>query len=320
VATIAVVLQHAAHGAFHNPELMSMREWGSAVMVVSFTKWAVPVFVMLSGALLLAPKSEDLGDFYRRRFSRVGVPLVFWSAAYLALLAVAGTPPAELLERFIGGRPYYHLFFLFVITGLYLITPMLRTWVTAASQRELCLAVWLALAIAAGGSMLGVRGGTALTRFIPYIGYFVAGWAIREGGLRVGPSWGAVTAAASGLAFVTWWLGQPLEQTTVYFHDYSSVFLIPMSIAAFGAFLARPWPPPEATAPARACAKLAPLTLGIYLIHPALLKLFSEFGVRATQSPVELWILLVSLLALVGSAAIAWVMSRFRPLATLIGL
>lgn len=320
VATIAVVLQHAAHGVFRNPELVSAREWGFAVFVVTFTKWAVPVFVMLSGALLLAPRTEGLGDFYRRRFSRVGLPLVFWSFTYLALLGAAGAPLGELWERLYGGRPYYHLFFLFVITGLYLIAPMLRTWASAATPGELRLAVWIALGVAAGASLLGARGGTALTRFIPYIGYFIAGWAIRQGVLRVGLSWGSAAVAAAALAAVTWFFAAPTDLPTVYSHDYLSVFLIPMSLTVFAAFLARPWPAPEASAFSRACAQLAPLTLGIYLIHPALLKIFAEFGFRAVTTPVELWIPTVALVALAVSTAIAWGMSRVRPLAPLIGL
>lgn len=320
VATIAVVLQHAAHGVFRNPELVSAREWGFAVLVVTFTKWAVPVFVMLSGALLLAPRTEGLGDFYRRRFSRVGVPLVFWSFAYLALLAIAGTPLDELWERLYGGRPFYHLFFLFVITGLYLITPMLRSWATAATSEELRLAVWITLAVAAGASLLGARGGTSLTRFIPYIGYFIAGWAIRQGVLRVSLSWGTAAVAAAALTVVTWLFAAPTQLPTVYSHDYLSVFLIPMSIAVFAAFLARSWPAPGSSAVSRACARLAPLTLGIYLIHPALLKILSELGLRAATTPVEFWIPTVASIALVASTAIAWGMSRMRPLAPLIGL
>lgn len=325
IATVAVVLQHVSHAAFRNPGLVSPREWAFATGMVSFTNWAVPVFVLLSGALLLERRPESLAAFYRRRFARVGIPLVFWSGAYLLVSAVAGSDTSlwALLERLAEGRPYYHLYFLYVIAGLYLVTPMLRTWAATASEREIRLAVGLTFAVAAGGSMLGARGGTALTRFIPYLGYFLAGWAIRRGVLRWHPSWttwGTAALSAAALTAVTIGIGDPRGLTTAYLLDYLSVLLIPMSVAVFAALVAWPWPPPEASGFSRACAALSPLTLGVYLIHPALLKVFAMAGIRGTQAPVELWIPGVAALALVASTAIAWVMSRLRPTAVLIGL
>lgn len=47
-----------------------------------FRDFSVPIFVMLSGALLLNRK-DTLMSFLRRRFSRIFVPFLFWSAVYI---------------------------------------------------------------------------------------------------------------------------------------------------------------------------------------------------------------------------------------------
>lgn len=48
---------------------------------------AVPVFVMLSGALLLG-KDEPLGVFFKKRLTRVMIPFLVWSVIVYALTYV----------------------------------------------------------------------------------------------------------------------------------------------------------------------------------------------------------------------------------------
>ena len=52
--------------------------------------WAVPVFVMISGALVLDRSAHAAGPaaFYRRRFARILPPLIAWN---LICLTFVGT-------------------------------------------------------------------------------------------------------------------------------------------------------------------------------------------------------------------------------------
>src|SRR5437868_4695382 len=91
IGTVAVICQHVAHRstlvAPWNPE--SPTRW-SIMALEAACRWAVPVFVMLSGALLLDPdRKETPKAFYRKRFWRVGIPLVFWSTFYVLPHAAA---------------------------------------------------------------------------------------------------------------------------------------------------------------------------------------------------------------------------------------
>ena len=51
--------------------------WWSANLWDSFAHWCVPVFVMLSGALLLG-RREPAPHFWRKRAARLVWPLVGW--------------------------------------------------------------------------------------------------------------------------------------------------------------------------------------------------------------------------------------------------
>lgn len=83
IAILAVVLLHVSSRVITWSELGS-NDWWYANLYDSLVRWCVPVFVMISGALLLAPeKAEPLGVFYKKRASRILSPLVFWSLFYM---------------------------------------------------------------------------------------------------------------------------------------------------------------------------------------------------------------------------------------------
>ena len=99
------------------------------------SRFAVPCFVMLSGAFLLAnPKNQDFKYFYRKSFNYLGVQTIIYTIFYFVFffvcksLAIAykGKAPIEILEPFIDllkGRPYYHMWYLYMLIGVYIAVP-----------------------------------------------------------------------------------------------------------------------------------------------------------------------------------------------------
>ena len=83
IAIMAVVLLHVSGpvvGAF--PRL-SDSAWWTGHALDSLARASVPLFFMLSGALLLG-RHEALSQFFHKRLSKLLPPLVAWSAIYLA--------------------------------------------------------------------------------------------------------------------------------------------------------------------------------------------------------------------------------------------
>lgn len=96
----------------------------------------IGLFFMVSGALLLKQKGEefDTRGFLKKRFTKILIPLVFWSAVSFALDLV-GIKNTELGI----------LWFMYTLAGLYLLTPILVRWLKAARQweLELYLIIWM---------------------------------------------------------------------------------------------------------------------------------------------------------------------------------
>lgn len=110
----------------------------------------VPLFVIASGYLQL-PLRHSTGEFFRRRAVRVVVPMVIWTVVYAL---VWGHPVANfkgLLLNF--NYAAGHLWFVYMLLGLYLIMPLLSPWAEKVSRREL-------------GIYLGIWG---LTLLIPFV-------------------------------------------------------------------------------------------------------------------------------------------------------
>ena len=134
-AAFAVVCVHVSADVAVNPNDTLLQWWmGNIGEVIG--RWAVPVFVMVSGALLLGErKSFTPKEFYVRRAGRILVPLIFWTIVYLIFRRLRShTGGTALLTDTIKGVPYGHLWFLYMLMGLYAVTPLLRSFVAANSQ------------------------------------------------------------------------------------------------------------------------------------------------------------------------------------------
>lgn len=99
--------------------------------------FAVPCFIMLSGAFALADeRNQEYIYFYKKTFKNVGVPTLVFSSFYflysylgvIIKLYGGGGELSELLFpiiEFVKGRPYYHMWYLYTMIGVYMFVPIL---------------------------------------------------------------------------------------------------------------------------------------------------------------------------------------------------
>ncbi len=257
--------------------------WWLGVSANAASRWSVPVFVMISGALLLAPgRPESPASFYRRRLLRVGLPAVVWIALYYVFRVLVHherLTPRQVGRELLYGGSYYHLYFLYAILGLYLITPFLRVFVRTATRAELGAATGLALGLAAVNQLLGATVGIssptyALTTFVPYVGYFLAGFFLRDVRVSASTAWllaaAALASVAAEVAFSARLTRHSMERLQVPM-SYFSALTIVMSLAMF-LLLAR-WAGPAGLGPVarRRLSLVSACTFGVYLAHPMVL-------------------------------------------------
>ncbi len=136
------------------------------VLAGSLTRPCVPLFVLMTGVLLL-PVHEDVGlaQFYRKRIGRIIVPLIFWSIALpIAFWAYYSTVGVQSANPMVPVSDYntqglltklytwifnfnfdtIPLWYLYMLIGLYFVMPILSAWLRSASKKEveLLLKLW----------------------------------------------------------------------------------------------------------------------------------------------------------------------------------
>ena len=90
------------------------------------------LFIMISGALLLPVEGERTGTFYKKRFTKVLVPMVLYYILYVcAKEGIEWIFPdhwLKLLRRILTGAPEEapHFWLIYVILWLYVLTPVIR--------------------------------------------------------------------------------------------------------------------------------------------------------------------------------------------------
>lgn len=128
VSAVAVIAIHVTALKWETLDVGSSA-WNVASFLNATMRFAVPVFVMISGALLLDLEKEfSMRRFYRKNIARILIAFAVWSAIYLVYSWLAkGWRPGSfwgVVSLFIEG--HYHMWFLYMLLGLYLITPILR--------------------------------------------------------------------------------------------------------------------------------------------------------------------------------------------------
>ena len=113
----------------------------AAVMDV-FSRAAVVLFVIASSYLQF-PLHYDTGTFFRKRAVRILLPFLFWTIVY----ALVWGKPVQNFKDLIWNFNYAagHLWFVYMLIGVYLIMPLLSPWAEKVGKKELLvyLGIWL---------------------------------------------------------------------------------------------------------------------------------------------------------------------------------
>lgn len=298
VAICGVVAIHTCAANVVRPRALETLRGQVAIVLDLGATFAVPVFVMASGALMLDPGLfRGNAAFLRRRAGRLVPPLLFWHAWYAVLLIVVigvDLSARELTVKTLNGNLYAALYFFWIVVGLSLLTPVLVPFVAANGRRG---------ALVAGGVLAAIPVITtatrefreapmvfadwALTWWLPYLGLFLLGYGLRGVVLR-GPLLWLVTTAAVGLGLVNAWQWRnpdaPAWLPVLTPVGYYSLVTVLQALAVFLAFqgLIHPDGPLRAlTRPAgvRLGRLLGDATLGVYGLHLTVLYLVVENGI-----------------------------------------
>ena len=114
--------------------------WVSILNVIP--RAAIALFIFTSSYLQF-PLHYSASEFFKRRAKRILVPFIFWSVVY----ALVWGEPVQNFKDLLLNFNYAagHLWFVYMLIGVYLIMPLLSPWAEKVGKRELqiYLAIWL---------------------------------------------------------------------------------------------------------------------------------------------------------------------------------
>ncbi|MDB5157092.1 MAG: hypothetical protein JWR50_1799 [Mucilaginibacter sp.] len=184
IALFAVIMLHVSAIPLGQYGHIPINEWLVADFYNALVRFAVPVFVMITGALTLH-REYELSAFLKKRLSRVVVPFLFWSLVYvwyawyneeLVFNGDAWANVKQVLHQLKYGSSY-HLWYVYMLIGLYFFIPIISKFVRNATRREVeyFLVMWLAVMILSQPVISAINTRVDLHYFAGYAGYLVLG-------------------------------------------------------------------------------------------------------------------------------------------------
>ncbi len=320
LAALAVVLLHCSGST------LWQQAPGSAAFLAldllnSASRWAVPRFLMLSGAFLLDPERPMSKRKWLGYLGRMALSILLWGFLYAFWDARAAHWGLEwFLEALIlmvKGELHYHLWYLPMLLGLYLLLPPMRALVKGSSRKGLWYLVGLWAVAALGlGALYSLRPqalGKAwfdllgLYSLSSYMGYFLLGYLLKTS--RSTLRWECLFYILGLLSLAVTCLGTRQlslaagcldERLYAVLSPNTCLMAVALFLAARRLELGRSplW------------AKLSGATFGIYLIHPLLIDLGLHFGFPAPGWSV-VWAVPLQTVAIAAVAfALAWCLRR----------
>ena len=307
-AILMVVMIHTA-GIFIRDNLPPSAGFALGNLCDSLSRAGVPLFLMLSGALMLdEDRQMDAGKLWKHLrgilLLRVGWSLCYAAENQLLLPLLYGQDPS--LHRFLKAAVvgHYHLWYLDTLLGLYLLTPVLRLFVRRANRRYVGYAVLLAAVLQFPLPLLNllesrILGGNTLElladRFHlgylePFLAYYLLGWLLSQEALPVRKRRAMYALGAAGLAVTlagTWLLRTADFRSDAVFYSERSLNVLLYSAAVFVLLMERFRGSCTDPRRHRGLAGLSGASFGIYAVHIAVLELLE----RMLPAPIPaLWL------------------------------
>lgn len=182
IAMVLIIIMHSPIPGLGTP--------GIVLSTISFlTAPGIGLFFMISGALLLGNNLPQT-DFLRHRFKKIVYPTLFWTFVYIIVEYFNKPISFSGLIKIIFSIPFEKqghgvLWFMYTLAGLYLLTPILSRWLKNASKKDLefYLVLWaitllfpyLKFILKINTDITGI-----LYYFAGYSGYFLLGYYLKQ--------------------------------------------------------------------------------------------------------------------------------------------
>lgn len=274
LSAIFVVTIHVTDALLYNFPRAS-GEYIYAVAIQAIVRMGVPLFFMISGALLLSRPATAVFDVYATRLTRLLVPLTVYSVMY-----VGAKNPASLLslggwgvffQKVLAGEVFYHLWFVYALAGIYLLAPLLSLALNKASRGAVAacaVALVLFHCLETYAPYIGLRLGFDFALVGTWFVYFVLGYALSlftfQGHWKLLTGLALFAIVASALIRQTSDQYSPFDKGLNMYLSSAAVFALAISVS--------PWLAGHRRLNAM-LASLSSRSYGVYLVHALFLNI-----------------------------------------------
>ncbi len=155
----------------------------------TISRFAVPCFIMLTGAFVLSDsRTANYKKFYQKKLMKIGLPTIIFSCLYVLYripLCFVGEQAGiekvfSLVKDIIKGSPFYHMWYLFMLMGVYFLAPIVVQFKDSIKYENFKKAVFVFLML---GSLSrwtteNVKLNWDIGQSFEYLGYFMVGYVI----------------------------------------------------------------------------------------------------------------------------------------------
>ena len=250
-------------------------DWLAAMGINSITRWAVPVFMMISGALLLSTdRAFNCEHYLTKRLSKVAIPFIGWTIIYAIVTGFvadgwSASQALVVIQNSPNDPAWYHLWFFYDFIPLYFVIPFLIPLLKKLTPElvKLVLAICVVMFLMKWFKVESFL----LENLILYTGYLILGWYLFNRDNRAELKYWVVAGVSMLLLnfFGSWELALQTGEYNSFFMGYKT--LNTMIIGGMLFVVAQCYAD-KITGQLRAfISVVSKYSLGIYLLHPLLL-------------------------------------------------
>ena len=327
VAIMWVVLLHVR---FITPDNPSSSAWWVENILSGFGVAAVPLFFMATGINLLDfTCRESIGTFYRKRFTKILIPMILWAQVYLFVHMWTGSTPFpgvhEILRTLVAPSSEAATFwYLEALVGVYLVLPIFSYAIRGAQTEQTTTArtgfFWL---MAALGLVLPIITQAihliyphVLPEFVApitgYLGFCLLGYALAN--TEFSRAWRIVIyllgiVGLGGFIFGSAYLIEHRPTFVPLVHGYLAVpaILWASAVLVFCKYSRIGQASPTVQ---NILKRLAALTFGVYLVHLLIIQILQAVNFSLTKVQ---WEVPYALFVWALSAVIVWMLRLIPP-------
>ncbi|MDR1322601.1 MAG: acyltransferase [Gracilibacteraceae bacterium] len=321
-ACIAVIIFHVFSNIVNFGSSLTEIEQYICVILNNIWLWHVPSFVMISGVLFLDKKKEiPVNKIYKKYVSRIalalvvfGVPFAFMQLFFDAHYQFHVEQIGMAVINVFRGQSWEHMWYLYMIIGLYILLPLFKVFVNFASKKTLeYVLIVLFIFTSVMPTLQNIFPNYKFGLYIPidsvFVLYLLLGHYIHRYDLRINNK----LLLATGLLYLLYMISISLNDNFINggvdiigLDDNISPLIVIITLCVF-CFIR------QNISSNKIYNFISRQVFGMYLIHPLFLNIFFKFiGFTPQKHPLVLVVICITAVAVMFSFLFSVVVRRIK--------